>query len=101
MYMRKKRNPFEPNPIEEPLPHRGSLILLFGFLGFITIGILGAVAWVWANRDLAMMNIGIMDERGMDKTVYGRILGIFSSLGWLLAILIIILVKAVSLDYVQ
>ena len=99
--MRKKKDPFEPRLIEEPHPHRGNLILLFGFLGFITIGILGAVAWVWANQDLMMMNMGIMDERGMDKTVYGRILGIFSSLGWVLAILIYILVKAVSMDAVR
>ncbi len=99
--MRKRKSPFEPRPIQEPLPHRGGLILLFGFLGFITAGILGAVAWIWANRDLALMNMGIMDERGIDKTVYGRILGIVSSLGWLLAILIYIAVKALSMDYTQ
>lgn len=92
--MRKKKNPFEPTLPQEPLPHRGNLILTFGFLGFITIGILGAIAWYWATRDIAMMNMGIMDERGMDKAVYGRILGIVSALGWAAIVLYVLFSKA-------
>lgn len=72
--------------------------MTFGFLGFITIGILGAIAWYWATRDIAMMNMGIMDERGMDKAVYGRILGIVSALGWAAVILIFVFTKALSMD---
>lgn len=96
--MRKKTSLFEPTLPQEPLPHRGNLILTFGFLGFITIGILGAIAWYWATRDIAMMNMGIMDERGMDKAVYGRILGIVSALGWAAVILIFVFTKALSMD---
>lgn len=84
--------------MQEPMPHRGNLILTFGFLGFITLGILGAIAWYWATRDIALMNMGIMDARGMDKAVYGRILGIVSSLGWAAVILIYIFVKGLAMD---
>lgn len=84
--------------MEKPKAHRGNLILLFGILGFFTLGILGAFAWFWASQDLLMMNMGLMDERGMDKTVYGRILGIISSLGWALTIMIYILIKAMPME---
>ncbi len=71
--------------------------MAFGFLGFITIGITGAIAWYWAAHDIAMMNMGIMDARGIDKTVYGRILGIVSSLGWALLIIVFIFTKALPM----
>ena len=60
------------------MKHRGTFILVMGIMGFLTGGIMGAVAWALGNADLRKMNVGLMDSKGMDRTEYGRILGIIS-----------------------
>jgi len=70
-------------------PHRGRLILLLGILGFISLGILGGLAWYMGNADLRKMNVGLMDSSGVDHTEYGRILGIISVCLWTIGLLIL------------
>ncbi len=94
----QEQNPFDPILDSKQLPNRGNLILLFGILGFFTFGILGALAWLWGSKDLGMMNVGLMDAKGIDKSVYGRILGIISLVAWVIAILIFILIKAMPME---
>lgn len=71
--------------------HRGTFILIMGIMGFLTFGIMGLLAWILGNNDLRRMNVGLMDSAGMDKTEYGRILGIISVLLTVAAILIFFL----------
>ena len=56
-------------------PHRGSVILAFGILGFVVCGLFGVAAWVMGNNDLREMDRGWMDPSGRDLTNTGRILG--------------------------
>ena len=56
-------------------PHRGSVILAFGILGFVVCGLFGVAAWVMGNNDLREMDRGWMDPGGRDLTNTGRILG--------------------------
>ena len=56
-------------------PHRGSVILAFGILGFAVCGLFGVAAWVMGNSDLQEMDRGYMDPTGRDLTNTGRILG--------------------------
>ena len=61
-------------------PHRGSLILAFGILGFVTCQLFGVAAWVMANNDLREMDRGYMDPTGRDLTNTGRILGMVATI---------------------
>jgi len=61
-----------------PSPHRGAVVLVLGILGITNCFILGIVAWVMANTDLAEMNAGRMDPSGRGLTQAGKILGIIS-----------------------
>ncbi len=58
--------------------HHGTLILILGIMGFMTGGVAGVLAWVMGDIDLRQMNAGLMDSAGMNRTEYGRILGIIS-----------------------
>jgi len=60
-------------------PHRGSVILAFGILGFLVCGLFGVAAWVMADNDLEQMNCGYMDPSGRDLTRTGRILGMVAT----------------------
>lgn len=82
-------SPFEPALDQALQPHRGRLILILGILGFLSAGILGGLAWHLGNLDLRKMNVGIMDDSGIDKTEYGRILGIISVCLWVVGVLIL------------
>ncbi len=68
-------------------PHRGTLILTLGILGIIGIGapITGIIAWILGSSDLGKIKAGIMDPEGEGQTRAGWILGIVSSIMWLLA----------------
>ena len=70
-------------------PHRGSVVLAFGILGFLVCALFGIAAWVMGNNDLQEMNCGYMDPSGRDLTNTGRILGMVST-GLLITSLIII-----------
>lgn len=69
------------------VPHRGPLILLLGILGWFTCPILGIVAWAMGSSDLREMQYGRMDPSGQGLTQAGQILGIISSVIWILVIM--------------
>ena len=70
-------------------PHRASVILAFGILGFVGCALFGVAAWVMGNNDLREMDRGYMDPAGRDLTNTGRILGMVSA-GILITSLILI-----------
>jgi predicted Zn finger-like uncharacterized protein len=57
-------------------PHRGVLILVFGILSIVVCNLLGPVAWIMGNNDLAEIRAGRMDPEGEGLTQAGRIIGI-------------------------
>jgi hypothetical protein len=60
-------------------PHRASIVLVYGILGFAVCPFLGIAAWVMGNSDLKEMAAGRMDSSGRDLTKAGRICGIVST----------------------
>ncbi len=54
--------------------HRGTLILVFGILGFF-VGIFGILAWILGANDLRAMDSGRMDPEGRSNTQTGVLLG--------------------------
>jgi predicted Zn finger-like uncharacterized protein len=57
-------------------PHRGDTIQLLGILSFFLIPyVLGPMAWVMGNTDLAEMDAGRMDPSGRKATETGRMCG--------------------------
>jgi predicted Zn finger-like uncharacterized protein len=69
------------------VPHRGGTIQTLGILslvlpflpfGILASWILGIIAWVMGNSDLAEMRAGRMDREGESQTNNGRICGIIS-----------------------
>jgi len=70
-------------------PHRASVILAFGILGFVGCALFGVAAWVMGNNDLREMDRGYMDRSGRDLTNTGRILGMVST-GILITSLILV-----------
>jgi hypothetical protein len=67
-------------------PHRGAMILVFGILGLVICAILGIVAWVMGNADLAEMDAGRMDPSGRGITQAGKVCGMISVILWLVAV---------------
>jgi predicted Zn finger-like uncharacterized protein len=65
------------------LPHRGSMILTLGILSFFFFPIiLGPMAWIMGNTDLAEMRAGRMDREGEGSTNAGRVCGMIATLLW-------------------
>jgi len=63
------------------VPHRGSTILVLGIMSFFIAGIiLGPIAWVMGNTDLAEIRAGRMDPEGEGATSAGRICGMISTI---------------------
>jgi flagellar basal body-associated protein FliL len=85
------QSPVPPATGESSEPGRGGLILAFGILSVIALGlVLGIPAWVMANRDLRKMKSGKMESRQRGVALAGMVLGIigtFLSSGAILAIL--------------
>ena len=73
-------------------PHRGSMILVFGILGFVLCPFFGIAAWVMGNSDLQEIDNGWMDPTGRDLTNAGRICGMISTGFLVLQVLIMIMV---------
>jgi hypothetical protein len=77
---------YEPRPVRSgrrrrfQMEHRGAMVLTLGILSLVICGILGPIAWVMGNNDLAAMRAGRMDRSGEGLTQAGRILGIISSI---------------------
>jgi hypothetical protein len=81
------------------VPHRASVILALGILGWLFCPICGIVAWVMANEDLRQMDAGAMDPAGRDLTQVGRLLGMIQVLIFAAAaavILVVIVAGAVA-----
>lgn len=75
--------PTYPNPMGQPTgmkPHRGTMILVFGILGFVVCFIFGIVAWVMGNADMKEMDAGTMDPTGRGMTQAGKICGMISTI---------------------
>jgi hypothetical protein len=68
------------------LPHRGALILTLGILGFVPCVPTGLFSWVMGNTDMAQIRAGRMDPDGEGLTQAGRILGIITTLTFLLQV---------------
>src|SRR5262249_2032034 len=56
-------------------PHRGTMILIFGILGWVVCIAFGIAAWVMGNHDMKEIRAGRMDPEGESMTNIGRILG--------------------------
>jgi len=62
-------------------PHRGGAVLAIGILSFFFFPIiLGPIAWIMGNTDLAQMRAGRMDPEGEGSTSAGRICGMISTI---------------------
>jgi hypothetical protein len=69
-------------------PHRGTLILVLGILGFVLCGVFTAIpAWIMGRNDLKEMDAGTMDPSGRGTTNAGRICGMIATILGLLSIL--------------
>ncbi len=53
--------------------------MVLGILSIVVCQILGPIAWIMGNKDLAQINAGLMDPAGLDQTKIGRILGIIGT----------------------
>jgi hypothetical protein len=62
------------------MPHRGSTVMTLGILSLVACGLLGPVAWVMGNNDLAEMRAGRMDRDGESQTQAGRICGMITTI---------------------
>jgi hypothetical protein len=70
------------------VPHRGTLILVLGILSLTGFHILtGIPAWIMGSNDLKQIRAGIMDPAGESNTNIGRILGMVSTLIFIVAII--------------
>lgn len=62
-------------------PHNGATILTLGILSLVLCGpILGPIAWIMGNNDLAQIRAGQMDPSGEGITQAGRICGMIASI---------------------
>jgi hypothetical protein len=61
-------------------PHRATLILILGILGFVVCGFCGVAAYFMGKADLAEMDAGRMDPSGRDMTKIGYILGLVATI---------------------
>lgn len=91
-YPRRRRRDYE--------PHRGSMILVFGILSLViclTTPILGPMAWVMGNNDLAAIRAGRMDPEGEGMTNAGRICGMIASILFIVGLAFYCLIFALAL----
>jgi len=69
-------------------PHRAGVIVTIAVIGFFILGpVLGGLAWVLGNQDLAAMRAGQMDPSGKSLTETGRNVGILDVSLWLIGII--------------
>jgi len=76
-------------------PHRGGTILTLGILSIVfSCVIIGPMAWVMGNTDLAEIRAGRMDPEGEGLTRAGQICGIIGTIFGILACLYFLAVGA-------
>jgi predicted Zn finger-like uncharacterized protein len=74
------------------VPHRGSAILTIGILSFFVFPfVLGPLAWIMGNSDLADMRAGRMDPEGEGPTNAGRTCGMIATILGVIAIVVFLL----------
>jgi hypothetical protein len=78
-------------------PHRGTLILILGILGFVVCGLCGIAAYFMGKSDLAEMDAGRMDPAGRDMTKIGYILGLVVMILMVLGVLVWCLIFALGM----
>ena len=79
-------------------PHRGTLILVLGILGFVGCGIFTAIpAWVMGHSDLKEMDAGTMDPAGRGTTQAGKILGMIHCILIIVAMVVFFILMALGL----
>jgi hypothetical protein len=79
-------------------PHRGTLILVLGIIGFFILPfVLGPIAWVLGRSDLKKIRAGQMDPAGESNTNAGRICGIIATIYGILNLLLIAVAIAFAL----
>lgn len=76
---------------------QGTLILVFGIAGFF-IGVLGPVAWVMGGRALKEIRSSGAHPGNEQLVVVGRILGIVSTVLWVLSLLAFVLIFVLALS---
>jgi hypothetical protein len=58
------------------VPHRGTLILVLGILGWAVCCVFALPAWIMGHTDLKRMRAGEMDNSGYSLTMAGMVLAI-------------------------
>jgi len=76
-------------------PHRASTVLVLGILGLVVCNVLGVIAWVMGNSDLAEMRAGTMDPSGYGTTNAGRICGIIATVLMIIGLIFLVIYFAV------
>lgn len=83
-----KDNPYSAPPVDQRVgqhaqrsgddlkEHRGGTVLTVGILSLVCCPLLGISAILMANRDLEMMQLGMMDPAGRGTTEAGKVVGI-------------------------
>lgn len=79
-----------PQPILRK-PHRAGTVLTLGIVGLLVCGPLCIAAWIMGANDLREMDAGIMDGSGRSLTSTGRTLGVFGTILWLIAFIVILI----------
>ena len=92
--------PSETRPRRVTVPHRGTLVLILGVLGWICgCPIFSVMAWSLGNSDLREMQYGRMNPDGEGMTRAGQLLGMTHTLlclGLLLLGLFILILATVA-----
>lgn len=89
------------NPYGSPMaggnvqPHRATLILVLGILGFCCLPC-GIAAWIMGSGDLKKMQAGQMDRSGESTTNIGKILGIVTTVLALLGIVVQVILAVIG-----
>jgi hypothetical protein len=66
------------------VPHRGTMILVFGILAVVGVVwfVFGPMAWIMGNQDLQEIRAGRMDPEGEGNTSAGRVCGMIATILW-------------------
>lgn len=95
-------NPYDQNPYAGGQPYgmaqphpQGTMILIFGILGFVICPIFGVVAWVMGAKSLKEIDANPAAYNNRQNVNIGRILGIISTILWILMILFWIVVVVI------
>lgn len=78
-------------------PHNGTLIMVLGILSlFVATPILGPVAWIMGNKELAKIDAGLTDPSGRGQVNAGRICGMIASILSIVVILFVCVIFMIA-----